>query len=251
MKIGTPYQFEVYSPDETETADFFLESLDGPDDASAVPDEILEFVAKYPEAKSFAEKYGERSGQSAKIDLTGEVTKGSIPLFIQWDERWGYEWYVENYLGVNGCGPTCLSMVVCGLTGSTSWNPAAVAQFAAEEGYYAEGSGTSWDLMTEGAGELGLSAQILDKTEENIKASLSEEGKAIICSMSPGDFTDTGHFIVLTGLDEDGKVLVNDPNSPKNSEKHWSMDVLLPQVKGMWVFTEQKTPDVVFYAAPN
>ena len=29
--------------------------------------------------------------------------------------------------------------------------------------------------------------------------------------MGPGDFTNQGHFIVLSGLTEDGHVLVNDP----------------------------------------
>ncbi|MCD8152609.1 MAG: C39 family peptidase [Clostridiales bacterium] len=39
--------------------------------------------------------------------------------------------------------------------------------------------------------------------------------------MGPGDFTTGGHFIVLTGIDSDGNVIVNDPNSRINSEKHY------------------------------
>ena len=33
----------------------------------------------------------------------------------------------------------------------------------------------------------------------------------VICSMKGGKFTNGGHFIVLTGITEDGKILVNDP----------------------------------------
>ncbi len=216
-------------------------------DALGVPNEILEFVKKYPEARPFAENYPDRGGQPAEIDLSGEVTKGTILLFIQWDERWAYEWYVENFLGVNGCGPTCLSMVVCGLTGETKWNPAEVARFSEEWGYYEAGFGTSWKLMTEGAPQLGLGVETLRVNEENILGNLSGEGKAIICSVRPGDFTYTGHFIVLTGLDEEGNVTIKDPNSPKNSEKHWAVDELLPQIRGMWLFEEKEKPEVTYH----
>ena len=58
----------------------------------------------------------------------------------------------------------------------------------------------------------------------------------MICSMSPGDFTKTGHFIVLTGIDSNGKIIVNDPNSPKNSNKHWDVNTLVSQMKSVWKY---------------
>ena len=39
-----------------------------------------------------------------------------------------------------------------------------------------------------------------------------EEGHLVISYQSPGLFTQVGHFFLLTGLTEDGKVWVNDPN---------------------------------------
>lgn len=56
--------------------------------------------------------------------------------------------------------------------------------------------------------------------------------------MRPGDFTTTGHFIVLTGA-EDGRIRVNDPNSRKRSEKLWDYDRLEYQINNLWVFTVQ------------
>ena len=45
----------------------------------------------------------------------------SDPLFLQWDPRWGYTEYGEDsFLGLSGCGPTCLSMVLYYLTGDKS-----------------------------------------------------------------------------------------------------------------------------------
>ncbi|HEY9575661.1 MAG TPA: papain-like cysteine protease family protein, partial [Lachnospiraceae bacterium] len=60
----------------------------------------------------------------------------------------------------------------------------------------------------------------------------------MICSVKPGDFTFTGHFIVLAGLDDSGKIIVNDPNSQKNSKKHWEIDRLLPQIKAIWKYSK-------------
>ncbi|MDC7280633.1 C39 family peptidase [Butyrivibrio fibrisolvens] len=59
----------------------------------------------------------------------------------------------------------------------------------------------------------------------------------LICSMTPGDFTKTGHFIVLTGVTDDGQIIVNDPNSPKNSKKHWDVDILVSQMKSIWKYS--------------
>ena len=39
-----------------------------------------------------------------------------------------------------------------------------------------------------------------------------EEGHLVISYQGPGLFTEVGHFFVLTGLTEDGKVWINDPN---------------------------------------
>ena len=51
--------------------------------------------------------------------------------------------------------------------------------------------------------------------------------------MGPGDFTTTGHFIVLVGY-ENGKIKVNDPNSIKNSEKEWTYEQIKDQIRNLW-----------------
>ena len=52
--------------------------------------------------------------------------------------------------------------------------------------------------------------------------------------MGRGDFTATGHYIVLIGL-EDGKFIVNDPNSVENSQKLWSYEQIQGQIRNLWV----------------
>ena len=63
------------------------------------------------------------------------------------------------------------------------------------------------------------------------------EGKVVITSMGKGHFTNNGHFIVLRGITENGKILVNDPNSREKSNKEWSVSIIVSEAKGrMGVF---------------
>ena len=96
------------------------------------PESLISLVERNPETKDFVLDYPKYKGLQ-DIDLSKEVTKGEIPHFLQWDKRWGYETYGSDFLAITGCGPTCLSMVVCGLTGETQWNPYEVAKMAEDE----------------------------------------------------------------------------------------------------------------------
>ena len=200
-----------------------------------IPDSLLELKQKYRETPDFVDSYAEYQDTEFDMDISDEIVEGEIPLFIQWDKRWGYCMYGNDFFGVNGCGPTCLAMVVCGLTNDSEYNPYDIAMFSMSNDYYISGQGTSWNLMTEGARNLGLTVESGNITQWYIEHNLSSQSP-MICSMEPGDFTYTGHFIVLTGIDEDGKIIVNDPNSYINSKKHWEISDLLPQIKSIWCY---------------
>lgn len=204
------------------------------------PESLLKLLEKNPETKDFVMNYPKNKDKHEDIDVSKEVTKGKIPLFLQWDERWGYETYGDDFLALTGCGPTCLSMVRCGLSGDSTWNPYKTARMAENGGYYVSGSGSAWDLMTQGAAELGLNYEEVIFDEEHIKSTL-EEGKPIICVVGPGDFTDNGHFLVLTGVDEEGNIILNDPNSRLRSKEAWDISQLMRQIKNLWAYSYQGT----------
>lgn len=203
--------------------------------ASGCPESLIELAERQPEAYDFAKDYKKYAGKDVAIDISDEVKEGKIPLFIQWDKRWGYQEYGNNYMALNGCGPTCLSMVYCGLKGDTEWHPLKVAQWSEEHGYYVPGAGTAWALMSEGAGQLGLQVMEASPDADLITEELAK-GKVIIACMGPGDFTTQGHFIVLTKVTGSGKIVVNDPNSKKRSKQTWDVDRLVSQMKDMWVY---------------
>lgn len=200
------------------------------------PQSLLDLLERNPETKDFVLEYPVNKDKDFEIDLSDELMDGTIPLFLQWDVRWGYETYGSNFFAVTGCGPTCLSMVRCGLSGDDEWNPLEVAKMSEESGFYVDGAGTSWDLMTTGATKLGLTVNSVIYDEAHIVAEL-EKGTPIICIMGPGNFTTSGHFIVLTGVDEEGKITVCDPNSRLNSEKHWDVGEIIRQIRNLWGYT--------------
>ena len=75
--------------------------------------------------------------------------------------------------------------------------------------------------MSEGVQSFGIWGEELGLSRSEVFSAL-ESGCPIICSMRPGDFTTTGHFIVLTKV-ENGKIKVNDPNSRIRSGQLWIM----------------------------
>ena len=138
-------------------------------------------------------------------------------------------------MGLTGCGPTVLSMAVCGLTGDNTITPWVVAQYAQEAGWYVDGSGSSWDLMREGCRRYGLEAEELPLDEGMVTREL-EIGHPVICSMGPGDFTTSGHFILIVSSEALG-FRVYDPNRMALSRRYWTYDDLAPQIAQLWSIT--------------
>lgn len=162
--------------------------------------------------------------------------KGTVPHLYQTDPAWRDVPYAGSTIRVSGCGPTSLSMVYIGLTGKTDQNPATLAQFSEQHGYVQQGL-TAWELMTRGAARLGLTSREVPAVAGSVTSEL-QAGHPVIASMRPGSmFTMVGHFLVLTGLDANGRVIVNDPNSKLNSAMTWDLNVVLKQSVGLWSYT--------------
>lgn len=202
-------------------------------DLSDWPDSLRELLEKNPESKEFVLYYPLQKDETPDIDLSEYAHSSEVPLFLQWDERWGYSKYGDNIMGLSGCGPTCLSMVCMYILQDAKYSPRYIADFAQQNGYCVPGNGSSWTLISEGGVLLGLDVTEIPLDENRIMRNL-EAGNPIICIMGPGDFTTSGHFIVMTGC-EDGKIKVNDPNSPSRSGTLWDYDAIKDQIRNLWV----------------
>ena len=194
------------------------------------PKSLIALLERNPETESFVLNYPFR--EDTEVDLTTYEGSESVPLFLQWDPQWGYEEYGSDVIGITGCGPTCLAMVGYYLTGDENMTPGQIAGFAEKNGYYESGYGSSWTLISEGGEKLGFTVTELPLVKGKMVNTL-EEGNPVILAMGPGDFTSSGHYIVLTGV-EDGAFRVNDPNSIANSEKLWTYEEIEGQIRNIW-----------------
>lgn len=195
------------------------------------PPILLEMLSRNLDMTDYVSGYLDKKGQVFSDDI-GRVTKGKFPLLLQYDAGWGYGMYGDEVIAVNGCGPTSLAMVIAGLTGRNDITPYDVATYAYQNGHYA--GGTSWSLFTQGVNNYGITGSELSLSKEAMLHEL-EQGHPIICSMGAGAFTTTGHIIVISGA-EDGRFIVNDPNSRERSDRLWSYEEISSQIKNLWSF---------------
>lgn len=232
--VGSPAH---YSMEEIQTrlknlADRYPEFQTIYDHMDQYPEALLNNLCCNPNMLDFAlgyqENYDTTSGTLEASELDG------IPLFIQWDKRWGYDAYGNDVIGLSGCGPTCLSMIVIGLTKNQEATPDKLADYATEHGYYEQNSGTKWSFMDEVAAVYGVQGYYIYLSKDNMQEELSQ-GHPLVCAMRSGDFTSQGHFIVIAGMEGD-KFLVHDPNSIERSQQLWDYDTLQYQISAIWAF---------------
>ena len=78
----------------------------------------------------------------------------------------------------------------------------------------------------------GLSSRYININETRMKSELDKE-HYLICSVRPGNFTSTGHFIVIYGYDENG-FKINDPKSVYRSRLAWTFEQIKYDIKAIW-----------------
>jgi hypothetical protein len=197
----------------------------------AYPTVLLEMLSRNVDLIDYVLDYNQMKNQ-VFTDNIGYVEKGVYPLLLQYDKRWGYGKYGNSTVAVNGCGPTSIAMIIAGLTGKNEFTPYDIATYAEKKGYYQ--NGTSWSFFTTGVKHFGIEGESLPLSKKKINEELNKN-HPILLSMRPGDFTTTGHIILITGM-KDGKFIIHDPNSKERSNKLWSYETLEHQIKNLWAF---------------
>lgn len=179
-----------------------------------------------------------------KTEEAGVSGHNGIPLFFQTD-------YPDTMYGIgtiadNGCGAVCLAMVANYLTGH-NYRPDELAR------YFGGAAENNIARMELGSETLQLPFHKAENWHETYAA--LEAGKVAIALMNgKSAFTNSQHFIVLAGLTEDGKVLVNDPYEP-NYEK-WDLkqglrtgfdsSAIVCGYSGAWIYDKDAVPENPF-----
>lgn len=131
----------------------------------------------------------------------------TVPTYFQTD--YPFIKYGNGTIGTSGCSLTCMAMVATYMTDHPYMPDELVYHF----GSYGK---NNIERLEYAAGQLGLPYEKNFDWRETRKA-LAEGKVAIIMENGNSPFTDQQHFIVLAGLTEDGRVLVNDPFEPNYS----------------------------------
>lgn len=151
--------------------------------------------------------------------------------FDQTSELWAEEPYGTDPIGGYGCGPTAMAMVVSTLT-ETETDPAQMAQYCVDHGYWSKKHGSYWSIVPGVAEDHGLTCTSLPPEEVDRDEVVRHlvTGDLIVALMGPGHFTNGGHFIVLRGVTLDGSILVADPASLERSLTTWELDLILEEL---------------------
>lgn len=183
------------------------------------------------------------------VSLIQEDTD-KVPLYNQLDfPNTPYGRY--GSVASHGCGITSLAMVASYLQ-DVEYSPADLAK---QFGNYNTEKGSYWILFEDSAKVLGLDLQERTYDTKVVMEAL-RNGQVVIALQGKGLFTDGGHFIVLTGLTEEGKILVNDPNGAnyyKNSTliKGFAQGFTPKQVFAdggpYWIYAKKAPADNVRY----
>jgi hypothetical protein len=165
-------------------------------------------------------------------------------LYMQTDPRWKDKPYQATgettTIGKSGCGPTCAAMLIETLTGQTC-TPVDTCAWSVQHGYKAKGQGTYYSYFEAQLRAFGIGCQqltgasIYGNSGSLIHAqalALLPQGYYLIACMGKGNWTSSGHFIIVWW--EDGKVRINDPASTKNSRVNGDLETFKAQVKHYW-----------------
>ena len=162
------------------------------------------------------------------VVFTGRGNSKDVVYFSQYDSRWGGLMYgLTNTIAGAGCGPTSLAICVSTLT-DTVVTPPEVCDWSVKTGHRCEGSGSYHSLIPDGAAHYNVPCRGIGQSGTELVKAL-QDGKLVIAIMSAGHFTRGGHFIVLRGITDSGKILVADCASYERSQKEWDLGIFLAE----------------------
>lgn len=175
-----------------------------------------------------------------------EITMSAVPLYYQTD--YPYIKFGNGTIATSGCSVTCLAMMATYLTDQEYTPP----QMAYHFGNYGK---NNIERLDYGIAQMQLPYQRTENVQEVLQA--VKEGKVAIVMMDEESvFTTEQHFIVVAGMNDQKKIVVNDPL--ETNYIHASVPVrecydngfedfyLMRGFSGAWIFDKKDMPEEPF-----
>ena len=120
-------------------------------------------------------------------------------------------------------------------------------------GHYNTENGSYWSLIADSAEKLGIGdVEFVYCWDDGVEEAL-RNGQLVISIQSKGLFTNGGHFILLTGINEDERVTVHDPNSwnwiknnymKESFENGFTFEDIRQDSEAYWIYPKKPEPIV-------
>lgn len=168
----------------------------------------------------------------------------SVPLFYQTD--YPDTMFGSGTVATSGCCVTSLAMVASYLTGY-EYTPDVLADYF---GGYGQ---NNIQRLDHGSDVLQLPWKRAKDVRETL-AAVREGSLAIVLMNKRSRFTDSDHFIVLAGVNAEGKILVNDPYQPNYDKwdlkegfsSGFSDSDIIQGYSGGWIYDVDAMPEEPF-----
>lgn len=162
--------------------------------------------------------------------------KGAVPRLYSGDEQWANMAYGASTVGLAGAAPTTIAMVYVYETGATDTTPATVARWANEHNAASTSPEAIESILTDGAAQFGLDASTIEMSAIAIRQALAN-GKPVVAVLEQGTTGPVESTIVLCAIDQESRLVVNDPTSVENTTRTWSFDEVLNSAKELYTYT--------------
>lgn len=240
--VSQPTETVYYAPPESETLPEPVLTLPTiPAETQPEPTQTEPPQTTVPETMAESALETVPQTQPAEPDRKAYET---VPNYYETDYpdiRFGMGFFNEY-----GSGVTSVAMVATYLTGY-EYRPDTLAS------WFSNYVGNQIQLLEYISGELQLPWERAGNFHIALQA--LREGKVVIAMMGQNSiFTSGQHFLVLTGVNEAGKIMVNDPN--RNNYSLWNLEKafvegfregdILCGYKGAWIYDPAAVPEEPF-----
>lgn len=188
--------------------------------------------------------------ETEPLDPNAPRGHNGVPLYFQTD--YPDQMYGMGTMASNGCSATSLAMVATYLTGHT-YMPDELGR------YFGGAAENNIKRLELGSETLRLPYKKSYNWHETYEA--LKQGKIVIALMrSESIFTDSQHFIILTGFNDEGKIMVNDSYEPnyyrweteRGLREGFTENDILLGYDGAWIYDKSAMPkDPYIYFEPE
>lgn len=181
--------------------------------------------------------------ETAQSETVQKTVYQEVPLILQTD--YPDIPYSDGSLATSGCTMVCVAMVASYLR-SEEISPVDLAQ------RFGKYEASNMQRMEYASIVLDLEFE-MTMSWKKVMSGLKEGKPVIIMVDKYSEFTNSQHMVVLTGLTDDGKIMVNDPYGPNYTkweliegfENGFEEDVVKTGFGGAWIYEEYVEPPVL------